>query len=54
MNQSTKRKRNAKNFAMPNHVRQENDLKITKNNPELWTSGYEMEVSGRESGIDLI
>lgn len=53
MNQSTKRKGIAENFAMPKHVKQENDLKITKNNPELWTIGYEIEVSGRESGRDI-
>ena len=53
MNRSTKIKGTANNFAMPKHVRLENDLIKTKYNTELWTNGYEIEVSGRESGRDI-
>ena len=53
MNQSTQRTGAAKNFAMPEHVTHVIDLKLSMKNPGLLTIGYEIEVSGRESGRDI-
>jgi len=40
MNQSTNRK--AKNWALPNYVKQENDLKVNRKKAELWMPGIEL------------